>query len=71
MNKFSAAKLHHSKWTAVTPRNREKHYLVTRVLRNENERISKCIIEAVHSRRETLIDWRELEDSSRWMQGWK
>ena len=32
MNRVSPKKLLHSKWTAVEPRNREKHFLVTRVI---------------------------------------
>ena len=71
MNKYSAAKLHHSKWTAVNPVNKEKHFLVTRVLRNENEQVEKCLIEAVHSNRETIIDWQDLQDHKHWIQGWQ
>ena len=71
MNKYSVAKLHNSKWTAVNPVNSEKHFLVKRVLRNEHDNVGKCIIEAVHSKREQMIDSHELEDSQRWLQGWK
>ena len=71
MNNFSAAKLRHSKWTAVHPRNREKHFLVTDLIRDEHEHVEKCIIEAVYSHREAVIDWRELQNSERWIQGWK
>ena len=71
MNRYSAEKLHHSKWTAVKPRNREKHFIVTRVLRDESEAVSKCLLEAVHSGREQLLDWRDLRDTTNWLQGWK
>jgi tryptophan-rich hypothetical protein len=70
MNKFSAEKLHLSKWTAVHPVNREKHFIVTRLLRDDNEVVQACQIEAVHSRREQTLDWRELKNSERWLQGW-
>jgi len=31
MNRINPKKLQHSKWTAVQPRNKEKHFLVTAV----------------------------------------
>jgi hypothetical protein len=31
-NALSPKKLLHSKWTAVEPRNKEKHFLVTKVI---------------------------------------
>ena len=66
---INPAKLLHSKWTAVVPRDREKHFLVTAVSR-DGERVTSCVIEAVHSRREFEIDWRELKNPERWRQGW-
>ena len=71
MNKISAAKLHLSKWTAAQPKNQEKHFVVTELIRDENEIVRQCIIEAVHSKREERIDWRELRNSNKWQQGWK
>ena len=71
MNQFSPAKLHQSKWTATQPRNREKHFIVTRVLRNENDKVVRCLIEAIHSGREQLIDWQELRNRENWLQGWQ
>jgi len=68
---MSPEKLRLSKWTAVAPKNREKHFIVTKVLRNENDRVVRCIIEAVHSGRESMIDWQELRDRTHWLQGWK
>lgn len=66
---INPAKLLHSKWTAVQPENREKHFLVVAVTR-EGDRVTGCVLEAVHSRREIEIDWRELKDAERWRQGW-
>ena len=70
-NKFSKAKLLLSKWTAVQPVNREKHFVVTKVLRNELNDVTGCIIEAVHSKRAAEIDPAELKDSDQWLQGWR
>jgi tryptophan-rich hypothetical protein len=66
---INPAKLLQSKWTAVTPQNREKHFLVTALTRN-GEAITGCTLEAVHSRHEFEIDWRELKNAERWRQGW-
>jgi len=71
-NRLSPRKLLLSKWTAVTPRNREKHFVVIRVVEPEPPEapVELVEIEAVHSRRSFLLHWRELADGSRWRQGW-
>jgi len=63
------AKLLHSKWTTAEPQDSEKHFLVTALLRDHG-RITGCRLEAVHSRRELEISWRELKNPERWLQGW-
>jgi tryptophan-rich hypothetical protein len=70
INRINPAKLPLSKWTAVSPRNREKHFIVTGVQRDEAGRISGCILEAVHSHREYELDWAELKNPTRWRMGW-
>jgi len=71
-NRLSPKKLLLSKWTAVSPQNREKHFLVTRVFEPDPPEapIEWVEIEAAHSRRSMRIAWRELIDASRWRQGW-
>ncbi|MDA0708965.1 MAG: TIGR02450 family Trp-rich protein [bacterium] len=63
-------KLHHSKWTAVNPQKKEKHFVVTSVLRNGGTRDLEVVIEAVLTRRTRQIPWRDLTDGSIWMSGW-
>lgn len=70
MNRLHPKKLLHSKWTAVDPVRREKHFVVTEVEYDEEQNVVTCTLEAVLSKRETPIDWRELTDRSRWRQGW-
>jgi tryptophan-rich hypothetical protein len=70
MNRFNPAKLTLSKWTACRPRDREKHFIVTKVIRNAEDEVTHCVIEAVHSHREQLIDWQELREPGQWQQGW-
>ena len=66
MNQVNSKKLLNSKWTAVQPADREKHFLVTKVIQDVSGRPLTCILEAVHSRRELEIDWRELKKSAQW-----
>lgn len=72
MNAVHPKKLLLSKWTAVLPLARDKHFLVARVILPEPPvtRIDEVEIEAVHSRTSRRIPWRELRDESLWRQGW-
>lgn len=71
MNPVSPKKLLHTKWTAVEPRDREKHFLVTDVIYDHRGVAQRCRLEAVHSRRELELDWRDLKDSGSWRTGWQ
>ncbi len=71
MTRINPEKLLLSKWTAVTPLNKEKHFLVTELIRDEHEKVTACVIEAVLSKRNQSIAWIELKNSSLWRQGWK
>ncbi|GAA0786024.1 MULTISPECIES: TIGR02450 family Trp-rich protein [Pseudomonadati] len=71
MNKINLAKLLNSKWTAVKPTYKEKHFLVTDIEFDENNVVINCEIEAIMSKRITAIDWQQLTDSQLWIQGWK
>ncbi|MGY6587719.1 MAG: TIGR02450 family Trp-rich protein [Wenzhouxiangella sp.] len=71
MNRIHPKKLLHSKWTAVTPVNREKHFVVTEVDFDDDQAVIHCRIEAVMSKRDRDIDWRELKDRQRWLPGWR
>jgi len=71
MNRLNPDKLLMSKWTATQTRQRERHFLVTRLIRTEDETIVGCELEAVINKKTCQIDWRELQDSNRWIMGWK
>ena len=74
MNLLSPKKLLLSKWTAVQPLNKEKHFLVSKVIYSdpEQELIAESVeLEAVYSKKIWIIPWRELTDSHYWLQGWK
>ena len=70
-NRINPRKLLNSKWTAVQPARKEKHYLVTDVEFDEEGLVIYCAIEAVISKRSMPIEWQELKDRSQWSQGWK
>lgn len=72
VNPLSPKKLLLSKWTAVTPVARQKHFIVTRVIEPDppEGRTEWVEIEAVHSGQARRIGWRELRDSAVWRQGW-
>ena len=57
MNRINPAKLLHSKWTAVEPKNKEKHFLVVEVDYDEEGIVIDCLLEAVMSRRKTSVNW--------------
>ena len=71
MQPLSSKKLLHSKWTAVKPKNKEKHFMVIDVLHDETAGVVECEIEAVLTRRSQIVDWQDLKDPSRWRQGWR
>ncbi|NBX57042.1 MAG: TIGR02450 family Trp-rich protein [Gammaproteobacteria bacterium] len=71
-NALSPKKLLHTKWTAVAPRNKEKHFLVTKVIEPvpPGSPVVSVEIEAVHSKRTRVIAWRELKNELQWRRGW-
>jgi tryptophan-rich hypothetical protein len=71
-NAVSPKKLLHTKWTAAEPRNKEKHFIITRVIEAEppGSPVVSVEIEAVHSKRARVIAWRELTDAAQWRRGW-
>ena len=72
MNSLNPKKLLLTKWTAVQVTAKQKHFLVSKVLQPEYPQttIVEVEIEAIYSHQKRLIDWRELQDTSVWKQGW-
>jgi tryptophan-rich hypothetical protein len=70
VNKINPKKLLNSKWTAQSPQNKEKHFIVTDVEYNEDGEVCACELEAILSKRQQYIDWEVLKDSDLWKQGW-
>jgi tryptophan-rich hypothetical protein len=72
MTSIHPKKLLLSKWTAVQPINKNKHFLVSAVVEPElpDVAIEHVELEAVYSRQIIRLAWRDLRDSTRWKQGW-
>jgi len=71
VHQINPKKLLHSKWTAVRPVNKEKHFLVTELKFDEEGNVIHCLLEAVISNREEAIDWQDLKNTEHWRQGWQ
>ena len=72
--RLNPKKLLLSKWTAVTPHDQQKHFIVTRVIQPEPSAtpIERIELEAVYSRRVVFSrPWRDLSDRKQWRQGWQ
>lgn len=61
-----------TKWTAVKPVAKEKHFLVSKVVEPEldGEKVEWIDLEAVHSKVTRRIQWQELRDETQWLRGW-
>ena len=72
MNPLNPKKLRLTKWTAVKPIAKQKHFLVSRVIQPEVETdpVELVEIESVFSKATQIIQWRELQNDSVWRQGW-
>jgi tryptophan-rich hypothetical protein len=70
VNRINPGKLLLSKWTAVHPHGKERHFLVTRLIRDEDDVIIACELEAVISKNSYEMDWRKLKDDKYWKTGW-
>jgi len=71
MNRINPKVLLHSKWTKVKVSHREKHFMITSIRFDENQNVIECIIEAVITKKEYKINWRDLKLSEQWRIGWQ
>ena len=71
--RINAKKLLLTKWTAVKPQNKEKHFIVTKLIEPDTTdvQIELIEIEATYSKRSFALPWRDLTDETQWLQGWK
>jgi len=79
MNPLHPKKLLLTKWTAVQPLAKQKHFIVVKLIEPEPPTLPDSTVEApvefveiesVFSKKTQRIAWRELRDDTRWRQGW-
>jgi tryptophan-rich hypothetical protein len=72
MNPLNPKKLLLTKWTAVVPVAKQKHFLVSRVIQPllPTEPIELVEVESVFSKATQVIAWRDLQNEDVWRQGW-
>jgi len=71
MNRINPEKLLHSKWTALQVKQKERHFIVSRLQRADDETILSCELEAIINNNVYEIDWQQLKYSILWLMGWK
>ncbi len=71
MNRINPGKLLLSKWTAAQPQNREKHFLVTELFRDEEGTVLEVELQAVLTKRAERLDWQVLKNNDHWLLGWQ
>jgi tryptophan-rich hypothetical protein len=72
MNALHPKKLLLTKWTAVLPVAKNKHFLVSKVIEPDlpEAAIEWVELEAVYSKSLIRLAWRDLRDATLWKQGW-
>jgi len=72
MNPLNPNKLLLTKWTAVSPLSKQKHFLVSRVIEPAlpTDPVELVEIESIFSKATQLIRWRDLQNDEVWRQGW-
>ena len=75
MSVIQPKKLLLTKWTAVQPIAKNKHFLVSKIVKPESSDSADMAIEwieleAVLSKTVTRMRWQELRDTAMWKQGW-
>lgn len=70
VNRLNPNKLLLSKWTAAHPQNREKHFVVTELFRDEEGTVLEVELQAVLTQRSERIIWQTLQDADTWRLGW-
>jgi tryptophan-rich hypothetical protein len=72
LNPLNPKKLLLTKWTAVTPVAKQKHFLVSRVIQPAvpEDPVELVELESVFSKATQIMAWRQLQDDKVWRQGW-
>jgi tryptophan-rich hypothetical protein len=71
-NHVHPKKLLLSKWTAVRPTHKEKHFWVVNVIEPEQpgDPVVEIELQAAMTGRVIRLAWRSLKDQQHWLRGW-
>lgn len=70
-NRFTKDKLLNSKWTALDVKAKEKHFMVTDLIRDEQtHKVTQLILQAVMTKNDYLMPPDELKNAAQWQMGW-
>jgi len=70
-NRFAKDKLLNSKWSALDVKAKEKHFIVTELIRDiENQKVIQVILQAVMTKNDYRMTPDELKDATQWQMGW-
>ncbi|MGY5450422.1 TIGR02450 family Trp-rich protein [Agarivorans sp. MS3-6] len=69
-NQINPKQLLRSKWTKRQVVNKMKHFEVIELEIDDDQRVQRCVIQAVYNQQDFEINWRELKNSTLWRQGW-
>lgn len=71
-NRFSKNKLLNSKWSALDVKAKEKHFIVTELIRDEeSQKVIQVILQAVMTKNDYPMTPDELKDITQWQMGWR
>lgn len=70
-HRLNPRKLMLSKWTAIRPVNREKHFLVSEVFCDDDDVVLEVELQAVLTHRAQRLPWQALQDMQTWKMGWQ
>ncbi|HHT00368.1 MAG TPA: TIGR02450 family Trp-rich protein [Thiomicrospira sp.] len=70
-NQFNPKKLLNSKWTAVNPVHKERHFIVTQLNQDEEGKVLSVQIEALINHKTYDVLPESLKASCDWLQGWR
>ena len=71
INNINPAKLLLSKWTAVSPDNKELHVIVTELIKDDEDKVIACALEAIMTKNTYELEWHLLKNTDNWLMGWK
>ncbi len=55
----------------MSTQNKEKHFEIIKVEFDDTQNVIDCIIQAVFTKNEYPINWRDLKNNELWLMGWK